>query len=269
MKTYFVMSDIHSFYDEMMEALNRENFDISNKNHIIIVCGDLLDRGSKSNDVVEFFYKLYQEERCILIRGNHEDLFDEMIRTHSFNVNDIYNGTIKSLGGLLTPELSEIATQYFFDEAISKYNKKWDELRYNMVNYYELGDYIFVHGWIPLKIDEDGDGVNNTGLLYDPDWRNADHERWYDARWKNGMKLAFYGLTVPDKIIVCGHWHTSYGHTYLKNKNSSDKRYREFDADANFSIFKYPGIIAIDGCTAYTHNVNCFKLREDEIWLKK
>ena len=42
---YFVSSDIHGFFDEWMFALKRENFDISNPEHKIIVCGDLFDRG--------------------------------------------------------------------------------------------------------------------------------------------------------------------------------------------------------------------------------
>lgn len=268
MKKYFILSDIHSFYDQMRSALDENGFEFSNPEHIIIVCGDLLDRGEQSSKVVDFFYILHKRDRVILIRGNHEDLFDEMISTKRFNMNDIYNCTIKTLGQLMEPPLSETATQYFFDEAIQDYDKRWDYLRSKMLNYYELGDYIFVHGWIPLKIDEDGDGVNNTGLLYDPDWRNADHESWYEARWVNGMKMALNNLIVPGKIVVCGHWHTSYGHCYIKNKKSPDHYYREFDADADFSIFKYNGVIAIDACTAHTDKCNCLVLNEDEIWLK-
>ena len=40
-KKYFVTSDLHSYYTEFIEALNKHQFDINNHNHILIVCGDL------------------------------------------------------------------------------------------------------------------------------------------------------------------------------------------------------------------------------------
>ena len=55
----------------------------------------------------------------------------------------------------------------------------------------------------------------------------------------------------PEKNIVCGHWHTSYGHS------TYEKRGSEFGEDADFSPYIAPGIIAIDACTAHTGMVNC------------
>lgn len=40
-KKYFVISDPHSFYMEMKTALFKAGFRKSNKEHILIVCGDL------------------------------------------------------------------------------------------------------------------------------------------------------------------------------------------------------------------------------------
>ena len=45
MAVFFVVSDVHSFYDEMMIALKEKKFNINNDNHIFVSCGDLLDRG--------------------------------------------------------------------------------------------------------------------------------------------------------------------------------------------------------------------------------
>lgn len=42
MKKFFVVSDVHGFYDEMIEALNKAGFDKNNKDHVFISCGDLL-----------------------------------------------------------------------------------------------------------------------------------------------------------------------------------------------------------------------------------
>ena len=269
MKEYFILSDIHSFYDEMMEALQKEKFDIENDNHIIIVCGDLLDRGPKSKEVVDFFYNLVEKKRAILVRGNHEDLFDEIVRSGMYHSYDFSNGTMKTLGQLNTPEMSPSKTALLFEDALYGYDRRWDYLRKNMVNYYEIGNYIFVHGWIPTKDDEDLISNNGIGVLYDPDWRNASNENWENARWINGMKFAAAGIIEQGKNIVCGHWHTSYGHTKRKIKETKNFKFGEFDDDACFDIFYDDGIIAIDACTAHTLFCNCLHLTEEEIYGSK
>jgi len=48
--------------------LNKIGFDLNNEEHILIICGDLFDRGSESSKLYEFIKSL-QKERRILIRG--------------------------------------------------------------------------------------------------------------------------------------------------------------------------------------------------------
>ena len=62
-----------------------------------------------------------------------------------------------------------------------------------------------------------------------------------------------------EKTIVCGHWHSSWGHCRLEGKCS------EFGKDSDFSPFYAEGIIAIDGCTAYSGRVNCIVLEDENI----
>lgn len=45
--TYFVTSDIHGFYTIFKKALKKAKFDINNKDHVLIICGDLFDRGEE------------------------------------------------------------------------------------------------------------------------------------------------------------------------------------------------------------------------------
>ena len=47
MKKYFVTSDIHGFYNEFIAALDRSGFNIDNPDHILIICGDIFDRGNQ------------------------------------------------------------------------------------------------------------------------------------------------------------------------------------------------------------------------------
>ena len=60
-------SDIHSFYTPFIKELNKTGFDLNNEEHILIICGDLFDRGSESLKLYEFIKT--QKERRILIRG--------------------------------------------------------------------------------------------------------------------------------------------------------------------------------------------------------
>ena len=84
---YFCVSDVHSFYTETMRALKLAGFDETNPNHTFVSCGDLLDRGDESREILQFVNRL---ERKILIRGNHEDLMEEAIKrsihTHEKNI---------------------------------------------------------------------------------------------------------------------------------------------------------------------------------------
>lgn len=272
MKTYFVISDTHSFYKETILALEEKGFDPTNDEHIIIHCGDLCDRGPDSWDMVEWAYNLYKLNRFIFVRGNHEDLFEHMIIRNQWTSIDKDNGTLKTLAQLqYTKYATESKAQRLFYEYIYKYNKHWDELRASAVNFYETNHYIFVHGWIPCLIDNSYlDEKNHICYTHKtmPNWREASEKDWYNARWENGMALADEGC-LADKTIVCGHFHTSWGHInkMLKDGCAAILKNHEFDfaTKALFQPYYSDGIIAIDACTAGTHMVNVLKFTEEEI----
>ena len=221
-----------------------------------------------SQELVEFLYKLYQENRVILIRGNHEDLFDEMKERGKPKNHDYSNGTIRSLGDLHQPaKWSETLAYALFDEAITQYNPHWDILRNSMLNYYETKNYIFVHGWIPVKEETRPD--KKVLHFYDPNWRNATQEEWHEARWLNGMFMASLGIIEKNKTIVCGHWHTSWGHVREnpenKGKSARELSRLEFSKKDQFGIYRSDGVIGLDACTTFTGYCNCLKLTEKEI----
>lgn len=89
---------------------------------------------------------------------------------------------------------------------------------------------------------------------YISSWREADREQWNQARWFNGMDAA--QTADENKTIVCGHWHTSYGHSKYEHKGT------EFGEDADFSPYYGPGIIAIDACTAFSGKSNCLVIED-------
>ena len=54
MKKYFIVSDAHSFYEILIKELNKFGFDMNNQDHVLILCGDLFDRGSESIKIYNF-----------------------------------------------------------------------------------------------------------------------------------------------------------------------------------------------------------------------
>ena len=160
------------------------------------------------------------------------------------------NGTYDTVLHLTGFDLKQaLCDNYGFADA-AKQTPLFAKIIPSMVDYYETENYIFVHGWIPC--------VENwkKGRQYDPHWRDADPIRWEMARWYNGMDAV--KTYRGKKTILCGHWHTSYGHSKFENRGS------EFGADADYSPYYAPSIIALDACTAFSGKVNVVVL-EDEL----
>ena len=92
MPLFYVVSDVHSHYTPLKKALDEKGFDPSNENHWLVVCGDLFDRGSESNEVLKFVMSL---ERKILVKGNHDILLDELVFRGFPYSHDKSNGTVR------------------------------------------------------------------------------------------------------------------------------------------------------------------------------
>lgn len=264
MKKYFVVTDVHSFYDEMMKALNDAGFDKDNPDHIFVSCGDMFDRGPKSYECLQFVNSL-PEDKKILVRGNHEDLLDDVFVKRWYAPHDKHNGTNKTVDQLYASQHQEGL------EIIASYDKinwlrTWEEYRkyeMSLVDYARVGNYIFVHGWVPYWAKTV------------KDLEEADRADWKDARWDNGMRQwrAYGSITnESDELmtIVCGHWHSSFGHSlYHKDgveflDNYSKSYIKEHQLYEKFTPFIDDGIVALDACTAYTGFVNCYVFEETD-----
>lgn len=241
MAKFFVVSDIHSFFDEFKQAIDDAGFDPNNENHWLISCGDALDRGPKTQEVLDYLMNL---DRCILIKGNHDQLIMDCINRGFALYHDHHNGTHRSIIDLAP----NAAT---FEEACTEAYVKVKPFIDNMVNYFETKQFIFCHSFIALKYND----YDEDFSIYDPDWRNAHNSAWKNAMWGNPYKLAEKGL-LPDKTLVFGHYHTSWPrHEYNGEP--------EFGEGSDFSIYYGNGYIALDACCAYSHKINCLVLEDD------
>ena len=249
MAKLYVISDVHGFYDEMIEALDKAGFDPDNKEHYLISLGDNFDRGPQNKKVMDYLMDI---ERKILIKGNHESLIEDLCRRKDPQQYDYHNGTYDSVCEL------GVYGYTSFEEACDLTKKVIKPFFDSMVDYFETENYIFVHSWIAVKT-RDGLPMHytrNHDLAFDPDWRNADELAWEDAKWGNPLTMVMKGLT-PEKCVVSGHWHCSAGW-------AMEKGISEFGEGAIFDPYYYEDkLIMIDACTAHTHKVNCIVIEDN------
>lgn len=254
---YYVTSDIHSYFTLFKEALTKQGFFEDEEPHKLVICGDLFDRGFEALELQNFIVDLMEKDQVILIRGNHEDLMLDLIRDWKQKSYLFYhhgrNGTVDT-----ALRLTGITRENFFyepDKVLEHLLKSSfiTQILPAMQNYFETDHYIFTHGWIPCLSVQNAAGKNYMPIH---DWRTISKEYWDNSRWINGMEAAHDGILEKNKTIVCGHWHCSFGHSRYENDGE------EFGETSNFNPYYAEGIIAIDGCTAYSGQVNCIIIED-------
>lgn len=257
---YFVVADVHGFYDEMKQALDAAGFDPENPDHTLISCGDAIDRGPRPNEVIKYFVNL---PRKILIRGNHEDLMEELMKNpwgpYSY---DYSNGTYKTLIELASKHhkvnygttISKSLAMYIEWDELQKFAKAertYKQYTKLLVDYAEIGDYVFVHGWIPTFTQTELSSGRMVHVYeYNKDWRNAGSLEWEKARWLHGAECTEQAIFEPNKTIVCGHIHAAAWHTSFEGA----------EPYGNHSIYQDKNVIALDTCTALSKKVNVLVL---------
>lgn len=255
---YFVSSDIHGFYNEWISALNEIGFDTNNQDHSLIICGDVFDRGQQAQQLLDFlvdFSKQYPE-RLILIRGNHEDLFEhclsQLINGVNISAHHWTNGTLNTIAQLTKTNQYDLVCGIYEVKDILQQTKDYVDLMKNSLDFYETQNHIFVHGWIPTK-------TYRFQHIYKEDWRFATKQEWELARWDSCLEMYKHGVFEPGKTIVAGHWHCSALWHYKSPKEYTS----EFGKKANHTPFYDEGILAIDTCTAHTNKVNVVVIEDN------
>lgn len=231
----FAVSDVHGFYTPMKTALDAAGFDPENESHLLVFCGDMFDRGSENLAVFEYFSTLKNK---VLIRGNHDERLIRLLQTRQLEYYDSHNQTDKTLREFFGDWcIDNNLMLRFVDDALAK---KLKDLYWSELDYFEFGDYIFTHGWLPARLE------GSTPYLLD-NWRDADADAWHSARWLEWQQMYAKRETtlIPGKTIVCGHRTSSLGHMFDTSRYADD-----------YSIFRGDGMIAIDGCTVRSGTVN-------------
>lgn len=246
MKKYFVVSDVHSFYSIMMRELENSGFEIDNKEHIVILCGDAFDRGSEAEKMFQFLKDMKSQDRLIYIRGNHEDLLLKLLDSKYPSQHDYHNRTVETMMqiGHVSRDLISMGFDYCVERV--KATGLYDFVKENTVDYFEGNHYIFVHGYVPT--------ISN--------WRDAKAWMWDDARWSNGVDDFVYDTRDFGKNIVVGHWHCNWARDKFKPE---EEKWKDFSPYKLKSVVGDNSIIAIDACVAYSGKINVLVLNENEI----
>ena len=249
----FVVSDIHDHYDLLTESLNGNGFDINNEGHRLIVCGDAFYSGPQPGELFVFLRELSEKGRLIFIYGNHDIELLDNLRVKRFT-----RPANRRCAALIVRYLTQ-KTELSDDELVSEcenlgFTRFLSEVP---VWYYENEDYVFTHGFIPTN-----------KKAYRSDWRNATEKEWRNAASRgDAMALSMrYGISEPNKKIVCGHY--SAARCYLmKHATQADwenKIYKDVSKvpAEGFKPFFGDTFIAIDQSVKKTGFMNCIVMEE-------
>ena len=264
----FACSDIHGHYKEMIDALNKAGFDENKDNHLLIVLGDIFDRGSESLLVYKYLKKLTDKNKAIVLRGNHDTMFIEYLDGTSLSpFNYLHNGTNETFADFLhctAPFESwcliemnaNIITNGDFVNwlgvARKQINTEYPELYDWLIHrpfYYETKNYIFTHGAIDTEVED----------WHIPKCTKFGCIGWEALTWDDG---SFFGKSIKntDKTIVIGH----FGTEHLRNKYRIPQA-RHIGSQFDILKRKDGRVIAIDGTTVASKKVNVLVIDDEEV----
>lgn len=239
---YFLFSDVHGEYDALITSLEAAGFDLSNPEHMLVGLGDYFDRGSQNEMVLVFLKTMLDMGRIKLIRGNHDDMLLNFLRTtplgepidtlykqHHYINDVIHNGMNKTVAELAgQPEVS-MNLSILIDGADGFRKQIKDKYPYltgmlvNMTDRILIDNYILTHAGFRIAEDQ-GMKVDN--------WAHTE-----------AMIERLYSLLSPHHIYVFGHWH-------------AEKLNKKFKvATNNMNKFVYKNFIGIDGKSNFTKQV--------------
>ncbi len=140
-----IIGDIHGCFRELIFLIER--LPIRWDQDILIQLGDMIDRGPDPFSVLEFFRQKKNEmgDRCVLVRGNHEQILLEAVKD-------------RELMGIWAPNGGNATVCSFQKEGCSL-DEAADWIEKNTVLYYEDHEIRCAHGGMK----------NQPSALVDPD----------------------------------------------------------------------------------------------------
>lgn len=265
-KKIFVISDIHGHYTETIQCLNNAGYNEKDDTHMLIVCGDIFDRGEENVAIFTWLKRLTDNNKAVVIRGNHDSMFIDFLTYSNNPFNYINNGMYTTVDDFLGRTRSfeswclidkccEQTIGAFGEFAVNareEINNDYQELLpwlQSLPWYYETDNYIFTHAAIDTQAID----------WHIPHCMLYDKTDWDALSWDNGSFLGRRMYNTNDKAVVVGHFHTYHLREKYFLKKSDDHSILEInDEKRGHKIF-------IDGCTPYTKNVNVLVIENEKL----
>ena len=230
---YFIFSDVHGEFDILHKHLMEVGFDEDNKNHILFSLGDLFDRGTQNDKVLEYMLRFWEQGRFIGILGNHDEFVLEYLDGESPMHNIQYNGFGETLlnfapnSGVESPtSFMWLAGQKQIIQDIKARYPKLVEFMNSLVDIITFDNKLFSH----------------AGATQQPLTKRWEINPW--ARTDKFVKNMPADAFTPHNMFIFGHWGASYlRRDILKEKDhSGPEAARPFHYRRDGMIF-----IGIDG----------------------
>ena len=117
MKKY-VIGDIHGGLKALKQVLSKTPH---KKNDTLIFLGDYVDGWSESPQVIDYLIHLSQIQNCIFIRGNHDDLLLQYLKTKKLNSEWFKHGGESTLNAYKLLSKNKIDEHIHFLENLQNY----------------------------------------------------------------------------------------------------------------------------------------------------
>lgn len=138
-KRNIVVGDVHGCFYTLKKLLF-EVVKISSDDFVYFL-GDLIDRGPRVKETLDFVIDLWEKDRALSVRGNHEDMLINSLSDPIALVNWEYNGCRTTLDSFKVNHPNDIPQYYlFFFES--------------MPFYIELEKYVLVHGDLDFEAED-------------------------------------------------------------------------------------------------------------------
>lgn len=202
MTTVLILGDVHGDYTKLQNYAH-----IINKVDKTIFVGDLIDRGPKPLEVMEYVLKL---DNTIILEGNHEFKYRKKIKA----------GKV-SYPGEITQEQFPL-----FKDLLDKF--------YTLKKVYYKDDYIGVSHAPAALYQHEWDKIPFDKYLY----------AWTDGKDENGLPRR---LTLKEKYVnQVSEKPVIYGHTHYKKLEVAENEYC-VDYDCGYENGQLCGVIFEDG----------------------
>lgn len=92
-----IVGDIHGCFRELMELLKKIKF--NKESDQMISLGDLMDRGGQSYEVFDYSrnLKAFMGDRCVILRGNHEQMMIDAMSDPKEGAHWLRNGAMETV----------------------------------------------------------------------------------------------------------------------------------------------------------------------------